>query len=245
MTVNDIGLVRRPTAPHLYAQVQGLGLWELDRTAVLPYSASINGGALFTHSPNVRLSLSAPAGTTQMQISNDGGFAGAAWEPYVTDKAWAITSAGETPMPRTVYVSYLTNGQLSGLYLDDIVLDREAPHGSIHMDDPLAAATSTRAVALPDRSSAAASAVLLPFVTQRHIAGQWAVTLTLSAADALSGVDTMQIGTRSDMADAQVMAFAPSLEWYTPAHGSTTIYVSYTDRAGNASVPYSATTTRP
>lgn len=241
LVVDLLSLVRRPAGPHLFGIVRGSGLWELDRTTVLPYSASINNGALFTASPNVTLNLSAPAGTTQMQISNDGGFAGAAWEPYASQKGWTITSIGETPMPRTVYVRFLTNGQTTGLYIDDIVLDRTNPQGSISIDDP-SAAPLTLAV---DRVASVAYTLLLPVLLQRDIAGMEVATLNLTATDDISGVGTVKIGMQADLADAQTVAFDTALEWYLPQHGAVTIYVSFLDRAGNASDVYSATTTRP
>ncbi len=240
LEVISLALVRRQGL-HLYAQVWPAGLWELDRTTVLPYSASINNGALFTASPNVTLNLSAPAGTTQMQISNDGGFAGAAWEPYASQKGWTITSIGETPMPRTVYVRFLTNGQTTGLYIDDIVLDRTHPQGSISIDDP-SAAPLTLAV---DRVASVAYTLLLPALLQRDIAGMEVATLNLTATDDISGVGTVKIGMQADLADAKTVAFDTALEWYLPQHGAVTIYVSFLDRAGNASDVYSATTTRP
>ncbi len=240
LEVGSLAIIRRPML-HLYATTSG-ALWELDRTTALTYSASINAGALFTKSADVTLTLSAPAGTTQIQISNDGGFTGAAWEPFVTQKAWTISNVGETPMPRTVYVRFRTNGQVSGLYLDDIVLDRTKPHGGCQINDPLGAPVAAQA---PERAAIPGYEILLPSLLQRHIAGMRAVNLALTATDDNSGVELMRIGTQADLTDGKSFVFAATQEWYIPENGAATIYVSFLDRAGNESPIYAATTTPP
>ena len=241
LEVFGLAIVRRPML-HLFATTVPGSLWELDRTTAQTFSASINAGALFTKSPDVTLTLSAPAGTTQMQISNDGGFAGAVWEPFTTQKAWTISNVGETPMPRTVYVRFRTNGQISGLYLDDIVLDRTRPHGGCQINDPLGAPVAVQA---PERAAIPGYSILLPALLQRHIAGMRAVTLTLTATDDNSGVELMRIGALPDLADAKSLAFAATHELYIPETSPATVYVSFVDRAGNESPIYTGTVTPP
>ncbi len=237
--------VTRYSGLRLYAQSLSSGLWSLERTTAQSFLASINNGDLFTKTPDVTLTLSAPAGTTQMQISNDGGFVGAAWEAYTTNKAWTITSVGETPMPRTIYVRFRTNGQVSGLYLDDIVLDRVGPQGSITIEDPVATPGDRALQADHEPISAASYNLRLPYVTVRYLAGMRAVTLRLTAADDVSGVGDMLIGLQPDLRDGKLLGFSDTAEWYVPDQGGSTVYVSFVDRAGNASPIYAATTTAP
>lgn len=237
--------VTRYSGLRLYAQSLSSGLWSLERTTAQSFLASINNGDLFTKTPDVTLTLSAPAGTTQMQISNDGGFVGAAWEAYTTNKAWTITSVGETPMPRTVYVRFRTNGQISGLYLDDIVLDRVGPRGAIEVVDPLASPGVHGLTAGLGSNSAAGYSLRLPSVTVRYLAGMRAVTLRLTAADDVSGVGDMLIGLQPDLRDGKLLGFSDTAEWYVPDQGGSTVYVSFVDRAGNASPIYAATTSAP
>ena len=96
--------------------------------APMPYGVTINDGALSSDSTEVTLTLMAPAGTTEMMISNDGGFVGAQWEPYATHKEWQITQYGAYVIPRTVYAKYKdAEGVISSVYQDDIVLDVSEP----------------------------------------------------------------------------------------------------------------------
>ena len=104
----------------------------LDTTVQPEYGLSINEGALFTNKITVTLTLPANPHTAQMMVSNDGGFAGAQWEPYATHKEWQITQYGAYVIPRIVYAKYKdTEGVISGVYQDDIILDVTAPNSSI------------------------------------------------------------------------------------------------------------------
>lgn len=121
------------------------------------FGVSINDGATFTNQQNVTLSLTAPSGTTQMQISNDDGFAGAAWEPFMNRKEWAMTSPGSAVLPHVVYTKFKTNGQITAMYQDDIVLDTTSPSGTIAVEPQ------------PQLGGAAAAqAAHSPFMTQAH-----------------------------------------------------------------------------
>lgn len=98
------------------------------------YGLSVNTGAIFTNQVTVTLSLPARTSTTQMQLSNDGGFFGAQWEPYSATKTWQITQFGNSIIPRTVYVKYRDAAlNVFGPYQDDIILDVTAPTGSANL----------------------------------------------------------------------------------------------------------------
>lgn len=91
---------------------------------------TINNGSLFTNATAVTLSITGQTGVMEMAVSNDGGFAGAAWEPCRATKDWMITSFGNSILPRTVYVRYRdAQGAVSSVVQDDIILDVTAPSG--------------------------------------------------------------------------------------------------------------------
>jgi sugar lactone lactonase YvrE len=102
-------------------------------TGVQPeYSVTINNGALYTNKIAVQLTISAKPQAAEMQVSNDGGFIGVAWEPYSAHKAWEITRYRNQEITRLVYVRFRdADGNVSSLYLDDIILDTNPPHGHI------------------------------------------------------------------------------------------------------------------
>ena len=121
----------------------------LDTTVQPEYGLSINKGALFTNQITVTLTLSANPHTAQMMVSNDGGFAGAQWEPYATHKEWQITQYGAYVIPRIVYAKYKdTEGVISGVYQDDIILDVTAPNSSITNLSRIGASSAARVNAL-------------------------------------------------------------------------------------------------
>jgi hypothetical protein len=181
----------------------------LDTAAGAEYGATINDGALFTNQTAVTLTISARPGTTQMQVSNDGGFAGAQWEPYTSRKAWAITQYGSYVIPRMVYVRYKDlDGNVLGNYQDDIILDVTPPTGTVS----IVGATGLQAMAST-------------------------VTLKLSATDDVSGVGQMLISNQADFVGASWEVYATSRAWTLGSN--TAVYVRFRDNAGNVSSTYS------
>ncbi len=55
---------------------------ELTTAVPAAYGMTMNAGDLYTNKVTVTLTIGALPGTAEMQISNDGGFANIAWEPY-------------------------------------------------------------------------------------------------------------------------------------------------------------------
>ena len=99
---------------------------------------SINGGAQFTNTPSVQLSLVWPQLAMQVTAANDGGFVGATPRDLAPTIPWKLDSSGPERLPKTVYVHYegLPNNVLPGgvqtsgqtiTYTDDIILDQTAP----------------------------------------------------------------------------------------------------------------------
>ena len=226
----------------------------LDSAAGTDYGFTINDGALFTNQTGVTLKIGARQGTPEMQVSNDGGFAGANWEPYDSRKAWQITQYGNYVIPRVVYVKYKDlDGTVSGEYQDDIILDVNAPTGSVHavpgvsgngLDAPsVDAPTESGDIKAADLDS---HTVYLPLALRcypRLPTGPANVTLELSATDDVSGVAGMTISNRADFFCESWETYATSKDWYVP-EGTTTIYVKFRDNAGNISDVATDTITR-
>jgi hypothetical protein len=95
-------------------------------------SIIINGGAAFTSSTSVTLTLTYAAyraDVTQVRYSNDGVWDTEGWEAPAGTKAWTLP-VGDGP--KTVYYQIKDyDGMLSPTYWDDIVLDTTPPIGSI------------------------------------------------------------------------------------------------------------------
>lgn len=202
----------RDTAGNLSAIISST--IRLDTSIQPEYGISINRGAMFTNRKAVTLTLSARPGTAQMQISNDGGFNGAGWEPYDSSKAWQISEIGNSFIPRIVYVRYKDlNGNVSPTYQDDIILDVTPPEGHIEIR------WETKADAPTPQASAN-------------------VTVTLSATDDVSGVASMRLGNDPAFTGAEWEPYATSKVWNLGS--SMTVYVQFQDYAGNISQTYSA-----
>jgi hypothetical protein len=246
LEVRSIGIASR--APlMIYAGLASAGIWKTTRTTIQDFSITINDGAMFTNKTLVTLTLTAPPGTTQIKISNDGGFGSATWETFVNTKPWTITAYGNYVLPRTVYAKFMTNGQTSGQYQDDIILDLNPPTGTLRITDVLPSLTATPGYLSVVRpaTDALTNAIYLPMVCRNYVAGYRLVGLALSAADDLSGVDSILISTDATFASAQWQPYVTRKNWYVPDIGTTTVYVKYRDRANNESQVYSAITTAP
>ena len=102
---------------------------DLDTTVTSDdYGVSVNAGAPFTGALDVVLDLYAPPGTAQVQVSNDGGFVGATWEPYVGHRAWTLPDPDGRIITQNVYVRFRagTSGAATTVS-DGIVIDMLAP----------------------------------------------------------------------------------------------------------------------
>ncbi len=216
----------------------GTGIWAYTLTSALQdYSLSINAGALYTNATTVDLTLTAPPGTTQMMLSNDGGFSGASWESFSQHKSWVITSYGSYVLPRIVYAKFKTNGQTSGLYQDDIVLDVTAPHGEINILSAIVRSYPSilENTILPATREGFSYTTSLPIMAWDYRPGYTSIELGLTADDDISGVGDMLIGTAPDLAGAVWQSFRSQVSWWVPEGSSGTVYAMFRDRAGNLS----------
>jgi hypothetical protein len=176
------------------------------------YGLTINEGALFTNQTIVALTIGAPPGTTQMQASNDGGFAGVSWEFYTSHRTWQISQYGTYVLPRVVYIRYKDqNGMVSSTYQDDIILDVLPPRGRVNIMNVNGVRTS---------------------------AGS-RVTIQLSADDDVSGIGGMRVSNQMNLDGASWQPYATTLDW--DMGNSNAIYVQFRDNAGNISQTYTAT----
>src|SRR5581483_8573357 len=95
-----------------------------------PHGVTINGGAIFTTSPGVTLTIHEPAGATSVTISNDGGFANSTTTAIACNDsyAWTLPSSGAERLPKVVYVRFGGSGlDPNQTFTDDIILDQTAP----------------------------------------------------------------------------------------------------------------------
>lgn len=222
------------------------GIWKYTlQSGPVDYGISINDGALFTNQTAVTLTMTAPPGTTEMTISNDGGFVGASWEPFTSQKPWSITSYGTYVLPRVVYAKFKTYGQISGLYQDDIVLDVTPPTGAITITNPVSTSTSTGyAQSLPWISlptTPLTGTIYLPLIGDNSRPGYKMIGLALSATDDVSGVGEMMIANDATFTGSAWEPFTTSKNWWAPDAGNPTVFVKFRDRAGNVSATYSVT----
>ncbi len=104
----------------------------LDEAAGTDGLVTINNGALWTNSTSVTLTISAPAHTDRMRLSNDGGFAGAQWRYFDTRPTWNLTPYDNDADPLTVWVRVKNvDGTVSASFFDTIKYDPVPPTGTL------------------------------------------------------------------------------------------------------------------
>ncbi len=174
-------------------------------------SIVINSGAAYATSASVNLTLSASDSGSGVYQMRFSND-GSTWSAW---EAYATSKAWSLTSgdgTKTVYVQYQDNvGYTSSSFSDTIILDTVAPSGSIVINGGAAYATST------------------------------AVNLTLSASDSRSGVYQMRFSNNGSTWSAWE-AYGTSKAWtLTSGDGAKTVYVQYSDNAGNVSASYSDT----
>jgi hypothetical protein len=166
---------------------------------------TINNGAQYTRTADVTLNLKFPTATTQLLVSNDGGFLAPTTFAPKPEIAWKLDSSGPERLPKTVYVRFLLSGIVSETYTDDIILDETPP-------------VVNTAQVVP-ASGEARAAKLSPF------------TVKVKATDSNSGVDALQI-TAKKSTPGRFLKYKTTLKVKSPTRK---LYVRARDRAGNLS----------
>lgn len=219
------------------------GIWKYSvSNEIKDFSISINNGELFTNRIEVVLSLSAPSGTTEIMMSNDGGFSGAIWEPFTQQKSWTITSYGDVIIPRVVYVKFKANNQISGVYQDDIVLDITPPTGGVEItqlgSDSKESGSFEIFITSQIKPKTETFSVYLPLILKDYRFGYTLVDLNLHASDEMSGVSEMMISNDISFSESTWESYTVNKEWWLLNSGLKMVYVKYRDHAGNVSQIY-------
>lgn len=89
------------------------------------FSISIASGRTYTRTRSVTVGLTAPPGTSLVQLSEDSAFAGAQWESYAASKNFELSDGDRM---KTVYARFQmeSGGSSAGFAADSIILDRIA-----------------------------------------------------------------------------------------------------------------------
>jgi len=93
-------------------------------------SISISGGATYTTTRNVDLTISA-TGASKMKVSNYADYTGASWISYSTSKSWQLTSGDGI---KTVYINFKTTSGANISTSDTITLDTTLADPSISIN---------------------------------------------------------------------------------------------------------------
>jgi len=198
-------------------------------------SITINTASVFTQDPDVNLSICAPR-AVEMMISNDGGFAGAVWEPYFESKPWTLTTYGQYVLPRFVYIAFRdAAGVIYSTYFDDIILDPNPPNGTISTSDIPSGASLGASVGYDAVSHTVLRSPVTDAVQFATIESSGAIDLYLNAQDDNSGLAEMQFSSSPDFSNATWEPYSALKPWATGGDGLKTVYTRFRDNASNVS----------
>lgn len=180
----------------------------------------INGGATYTNTTSVNLTLSASdlggSGLSRMCFSNDQ-MIWSSWQAYGTSTSWTLSSGDGL---KTVFVQFEDKaGNVSSSYSDDIVLDSGGPvSGTISINNGELSTTSS-VVTLTDLGAVDPSSVThMSF--SNSVSGPWSSPEPYATIRSGWDITSPTYGGSS-------------------APGTKRVYVKYSDGAGNWSVPFS------
>jgi hypothetical protein len=200
----------------------------MDHTAPVAPTLVINGGATFSGSTGVTLSVSAQdgpqtgtvaSGLASVEVADNVAFTALQAFPYAAALPWTV-SAGDGA--KAVYARFRDKaGNTSSAVTSAITLDRTAPSGVT--------------IALAGNAEAPANNTGTPVVTA-----------SVFATDAYEGIGKanlqVRLGNDSGFSGSSWQPYTTSLPWVLlPGDGSKTVWVQFKDAAGNLSLMPSAT----
>lgn len=173
-------------------------------------SILINNGAKYTTETTVTLFLRADrlgAGVHEMMLSNNPDFTDAEWQPFETSFQWNLES--DSDGEQIVYAQFRdVYDVISDVVSDEIILDREAPSGSISINEN-------------DRFTNTAR-----------------VSLKLNATKDMSGVTQMAVANDTSLLEITWIPYKEQVSWQLPfGDGDKVVYARFKDAAGNVSSP--------
>ena len=189
-------------------------------TASRPVGITINDAAEFTNSRRVTVYATGQSGSTQVILSNDGGFGASQTFDLVDGYAeipWTLVASRDERLPKTVYARFVQRfGSQSSTNTDDIILDTTAP--------VMTGATGASTASSPSNVTAAA-------------AKKGGVKMTVRARDANSGIGKVQVKTSANGRITDVPTTSPKASSRTVRVNTTKkrLWVRVVDRAGNVS----------
>jgi len=193
-------------------------------TASRPVGITINNAAEFTNSRKVTVTATGPTGSTQVIISNDGGFGASQTFDLAdgtADISWTLVASRDERLPKTVYARFVQRfGSQSSTNTDDIILDTTAP-------------TMTGTTA----SSTAPSSGAVTVAGVRTAAAKGGVRMTVRASDKNSGIGKVQVKTSASGRITDIETSSPKATSRTVRVNTkkTRLWVRVVDRAGNVS----------
>ncbi len=175
---------------------------------------SINDGAAFTQTRDVRLTLGWPARAQQVRISNDGGFAGAATYDLQDTIDWVLDDSVNVVATQVVYVRFIGPGvDPTRTFSDNIIFDNTPP--DLLRATAVIPVSKTQVIGT---SSTARSTRTWP--------------IKVRARDDRSGLATMQISIKRSGKPLVVRAYRSRTNVKPPAK-TKRLYLRVSDQAGN------------
>ncbi|MFM1791374.1 MAG: hypothetical protein RLZZ526_1701, partial [Actinomycetota bacterium] len=193
-------------------------------TASRPVGISVNDAAEFTNKKSVTIFATGPTGSTQVIISNDGGFKSSQTFTLTDGYAevpWTLVASRDERLPKTVYARFVQRfGTQSSTNTDDIILDTTAPV----MSGTTGTATSTTSGSVTVQGI-------------RLSAARGGVRLTVRARDTNSGIGTVQVKGSPSGRPVDITTGSPKASSRTVRVNTTKkkLWVRVVDRAGNVS----------
>jgi PGF-pre-PGF domain-containing protein len=208
-----------------------IGTVQVDITPPSSPSLSINGGATYTTSRNVNLTIGA-TGATKMKVSNYANFSGATWENYATSKSWQLT---ENDGGKTVYINFRDAAGANISTSDSITLDTTIADPSLSINSG-ASYTNDRNVTLTINANDATQMKIDNDTAFSNMsnwinkANTYNFTLPVTGGD---GVRTVYLRVRDDAGNTKTTSDSITLDTQAPTNLSISINggASYTNSA--------------